>query len=142
MADRDSWGHALERAAAMHILETGDYRLLRENYTARTGEIDLIFEFYGREPAEYRRPAPIAERFQSPRPRRIELVFVEVKGRRGWNNGIESVDWVKRRKLALTAKRFLEWYRGPAGWLRFDVIVWERGRWVWFQDAWRDDGSR
>src|SRR5690606_16604915 len=100
------------------------YRLIRENYSARTGEIDLVFE--------WRRPGG----------RGCELVFVEVKARRGWRNGLESVDWVKRRRLAWTAKRFLASYRGPARTVRFDVIAWERGEWSWIRDAWREDEKR
>ncbi len=83
-----SLGRAGEDLAADYYRQLG-YKILAENYVFRRGtqmgEIDLVA-----------RKGP-------------ELVFVEVKTRRGekFGTGLEAVDGYKQRKLITTAKLYL-----------------------------------
>jgi putative endonuclease len=108
-------GARAEEEAAAWLCERG-LRVVERNFRTRVGEIDLIVEDDS------------------------ELVFVEVRVRRAgsWVDGLESVDWRKRRKLTNTAKLFLAYrYGGRARGIRFDILAWDGKRWDWYRDAWR-----
>lgn len=93
--------------------------ILEKNYRCRMGEIDLICE-------EVLKGGD------------TELVFVEVRARRegGVQNGIQSVDTVKRRKIIRTAEYFLARYRGEAIQIRFDIWSWNGNTWLHLPNAW------
>lgn len=76
-------GHAGE-GAARRFLETRGYQFIEANWRCATGELDLVMRDGD------------------------ELVFVEVKTRRGAASGraSEAVTWAKGRKLLATG----EWY--------------------------------
>jgi putative endonuclease len=96
-----SRGRELE-ALARRYLEDRGLRLVTKNFRCPGGELDLVMQD------------------------RNELVFVEVRGRRGnrFGSAAESVDQRKRRRLVMAAQRFLQ--RHPAlasGPCRFDVVA-------------------
>lgn len=99
-ADRQQDGMTAEWLALRH-LEVSGLRLLRRNFRARTGEIDLVMR------------------------ERDLIVFVEVRYRRHHRFGspLETVDARKQRKLVNTACLFMQKY-DPSGRMRyrFDVI--------------------
>lgn len=71
---------------AAHYLQNKGYEILRRNFTIRGGEIDLIAKQAG------------------------ILVFVEVKTRTNKNFGAgdESINKLKKRRLARTIQRYLD----------------------------------
>ncbi len=95
-----TFGRAGERLAAVE-LESQGYRILETNFRCRYGEIDLIVED------------------------ECDLVFVEVKMRRGTNSGWpeEAVDARKQRRLLQVAAYYLALHEyGERSW-RIDVIA-------------------
>ncbi len=95
-----SWG---ERQARLH-LETNGYRVLATNYRCRTGEVDIVAS------------------------QGDELVFVEVKTRRGNDFGHpeESITPAKAERLAAVAEEFLQstsggQYHSSTAW-RIDLV--------------------
>ena len=86
--------------AALAFLTARGYVLLHRNFRVPTGEIDLVLE------------------------KGAELIFVEVKTRRGRSHGhpSEAVGWRKQRRIVRTAL----WYAQQNGMLdrnmRFDVV--------------------
>lgn len=97
---RQSLGQLGERLAAAHLEKRG-YRILASNFRCRYGEIDLI-----------------AEEGQ-------DLVFVEVKTRRGIARGLpeEAVDSRKARKLQEVAFFYLDLHElADCAW-RIDVVA-------------------
>ena len=119
MASSTEIGKEHERLAEEFLLSAGNRVLVTRNYRLRAGEIDLILE-------ETRSRG------------RIELVFVEVRVRTAasWQDGVESVDFRKRRKLIRTIRQFLAHYRGRAQTLRADILAWDGQAWTHLQDAW------
>ena len=98
MANALEIGQAAERKAADYLERQG-YRILRQNYHSRYGEIDIIAELGGR------------------------IIFVEVKERKSRRFGSpkEAVDLRKQEKIKKTA---LEYFAelGEELYSRFDVI--------------------
>jgi putative endonuclease len=94
------FGRAGERLAAVR-LESQGYRILETNFRCRYGEIDLIVE---------------DER---------DLVFVEVKTRRGLASGLpeEAVDARKQHKLLQVAAYYLASHECAERSWRIDVIA-------------------
>lgn len=116
MRRRSGWNTAFGEAAesyAAGLLEAAGLVLQARRYRVRGGEIDLIARDG------------------------TELVFVEVKARRGdaFGQAAESVGRQKQRRLLVAARRYLSesGFRGPC---RFDVITVEsvggrlRARWI------------
>lgn len=72
------------------------------------------------------------------------LVFVEVRYRSasGWVPALESVSVPKRWRIERAAAQYLATRVLPrdARGVRFDLLVWENGQWIWIPDAW--SGSR
>ena len=100
-ANRGRRGRRAERRAARYLRRRG-LTLVTRNYATRAGEIDLVM----RDGAT--------------------LVFVEVRlrGPTAWLDGVESVDWAKRRRLARAARSFLAAYpRYAQDSARFDVVA-------------------
>ena len=97
---RQNFGQVGERLAAQALRERG-YRILEQNFRCRLGEIDLV-----------------AEEAQ-------DLVFVEVKTRRGTQYGLpeEAITRVKRRKLAEVASYYLDLHAAPERSWRIDVVA-------------------
>ena len=93
-------GDHAEREALGHLKKHG-FQLVKQNYQAKTGEIDLIVT------------------------QGDLLVFVEVRLRRhgGYGSGADSVTERKQRKIINTAKMFLQTHQSPT-WqsFRFDVV--------------------
>jgi putative endonuclease len=90
--------------AALVLLTLKGYRLRHRNWRGPSGELDLVVE------------------------RRRELVFVEVKTRRGglYGGAVAAVDHEKRRALVRTAAAYLSRYglwERPSS---FDVVTIER----------------
>lgn len=104
---------ALGQAAENHArryLEDHGFRLVNRNWSANTGEIDLIMN------------------------KDDLLIFVEVRLRShgGYGTGADSVTRAKQRKIINTAKRFLQANKNKC-WqsFRFDVISIGRGvEWI------------
>ena len=97
---RQLLGRKGEQMAADALRERG-YRIVEQNFRCRYGEIDLIAEERG------------------------DLVFVEVKTRRGTSFGRpeEAVTPTKRRKLAEVASYYLDVHNvGDCSW-RIDVVA-------------------
>ncbi len=93
-------GHHWERVAERWLRERG-VRIIRRNFTCRTGEIDLIA-----------RDGP-------------DIAFVEVKyrSRTGYGSGAEHVTWHKQRRIVSAARFFLQYHsHAPSQVFRFDVI--------------------
>ncbi|MBY0470614.1 YraN family protein [bacterium] len=110
MLSKRGYGFKVEEHALRWFLENRPgSRCIAKNYYSKVGELDLVFE--------------------EPGPRGVELVFLEVKARIGVPPSYECVDYRKRRRLALAAKRFLIRYRGPASQIRFDFLVWDGSDW-------------
>jgi putative endonuclease len=97
-------GASGERLAA-HLLETQGYRLVANNWRCIYGELDLIAE-------------------DGP-----ELVFVEVKTRRGSRLGSpeEAITAAKRQRLILAAQSYLAESGAEQRPYRFDVVAIELG---------------
>ena len=98
MSSRDK-GQAAERTAE-NLLEKHGFSLVKRNFRAKTGEIDLIMS------------------------RRDLLIFVEVRLRTnpGYGRGSETVDYRKQRKLIDTAHIFLQAHGMQWQSYRFDVV--------------------
>ena len=81
---RQGLGRTGERLAAEHLVRSG-YCILVRNFRCRYGEIDLIAEH------------------------QLDLVFVEVKTRRGTTHGLpeEAVDSRKQQKILQVATYYL-----------------------------------
>ncbi len=97
---RQTLGKLGERLAT-NALERRGYRIVERNFRCRSGEIDLV-----------------AEEGQ-------DLVFVEVKTRRGTSCGLpeEAVDGRKARKLREVAGHYLELHNlSECSW-RIDVVA-------------------
>lgn len=94
------FGRAGERLAALE-LEGQGYRILETNFRCRYGEIDLIVED------------------------ECDLVFVEVKMRRGTASGLpeEAVDARKQRRLLQVAAYYLALHEYVERSWRIDVIA-------------------
>jgi putative endonuclease len=98
---RQGLGRTGERLAAERLMQTG-YCILERNFRCRYGEIDLIAEH------------------------QLDLVFVEVKTRRGSTHGLpeEAVDRRKQQKILQVAAYYLLLHKAsiePA-W-RVDVVA-------------------
>ncbi len=109
-------GRALETFARRNLEALG-YRILEQNFRLKSGEIDLIAEV---ESATG-----------------LDLVFVEVRGRDwGLDTALESVDHLKRMRIARVAQQYLVTYHGPADGVRFDVFVSDGEEWKIVPNAW------
>lgn len=97
---RQSLGRLGERLAAAKLEERG-YRILERNFRCRSGEIDLVAE-------------------EGP-----DLVFVEVKTRRGTARGLpeEAVGRRKASKLQEVACSYLDLHQLPDCSWRIDVVA-------------------
>ena len=97
---RQNLGRLGERLAA-NVLEQRGYRILERNFRCRSGEIDLV-----------------AEEGQ-------DLIFVEVKTRRGTSRGLpeEAVTSRKARKLQEVACYYLDAHHLPECSWRIDVVA-------------------
>jgi putative endonuclease len=111
-----------ERVAANH-LEAKGYKILERNWSVREGEIDIIAS------------------------RGNDLVFVEVRSRRGQEHGLpeESISERKRAHIRAAASAYIQQNPGAPPEHRIDVIVLEldrKGRVVrveQFENAIEDD---
>ncbi len=86
---------------AAAILTVAGYRIIKRNFSAPTGEIDIIAQ------------------------KRSLLAFVEVRLRRGRSRvtGLESVDAAKQQRLIRTSQAFVQRYASYQNHkLRFDVL--------------------
>lgn len=97
---RASFGKKAEEYIARHVVKLG-WKVLERNYHSRFGEIDIVADDRG------------------------EIVFIEVKARRGTAFGtpLESVTETKLEKIAMTAHEYLAskgWEERP--W-RLDVFA-------------------
>lgn len=97
---RQGLGRTGERLAAERLVEVG-YRILERNVRSRYGEIDLVAEEGG------------------------DLVFVEVKTRRGTSHGLpeEGVTLHKQRKLVQLAFHYLATHDYPDRSWRIDIVA-------------------
>jgi putative endonuclease len=97
---RQQLGRLGERLAVARLEECG-YHILERNFRCRSGEIDLV-----------------AREGQ-------DLVFVEVKTRRGQERGLpeEAVDHRKARKLQEVALAYLTLHKLPDCAWRIDVVA-------------------
>lgn len=86
---------------ARRFLEQAGYRILVANYRTRAAELDLVAEEGG------------------------ELVFIEVKSRRGdlFGSALEAVDRRKQGKIVLAAREYLARERAHGRPARFDVVA-------------------
>ncbi len=88
-------------AQAERFLASNGFRVVNRNYSAKTGEIDLIMS------------------------KDELLIFVEVRLRShgGYGTGADSITLHKQRRIINTAKRFLQSAHNPP-WqsYRFDVV--------------------
>lgn len=117
-------GKDAETRAAEWFAKTYGARVIEKNYLCKCGELDLVLQI--ETPVERSRP-------------RIELVIVEVRARladRNWVNGVESVDGLKRHKIARTIRHYLMNYRGPATSVRFDILAWDGQGWTHVPNVW------
>jgi putative endonuclease len=89
---------------AVDYLQNLHYRILKRNFTIRSGEIDIIAE----------------QTLGS----KIFLVIVEVRKKEagGWITPEESVDWKKQKRIHTAIQFYLQRYRGRASELRIDLI--------------------
>ncbi len=94
-------------AVAASFLEAEGYRILERNYRYRRAEVDLVCL----EPAEREADGG-------------EVVFVEVKARRGLGFGhpAEAVTGRKRRHILRAARAYLHERRLERARVRFDVV--------------------
>lgn len=97
---RQQVGRVGERLAAQALSERG-YHILEHNFRCRLGEIDLVAEDAH------------------------DLVFVEVKTRRGNSHGLpeEAVTYAKRRKLVQVASYYLDLHTCAERSWRIDVVA-------------------
>ncbi len=97
---RQGLGRMGERLAA-EVLSKSGYRVLEQNFRCRYGEIDIVAE------------------------EGADLVFVEVKTRRGQSHGLpeEAVTWRKGRKLAEVASCYLDQHACSERSWRIDVVA-------------------
>ena len=110
-------GRRLEEAACRYLSDRG-LRLVERNYRCRLGEIDLVMTDG------------------------VHLIFVEVRYRRStrFGHAAESIVARKRRRVIMTARRYLQTHRQfhdvPA---RFDVVAITSGArdvvFEWIKDA-------
>lgn len=102
---RRSFGDFGERVAASH-LESHGYQILERNWSTREGEIDLIAS------------------------RGEDLVFVEVRSRKGRDFGApeESITGRKRLHLLSTISSYLEQHPESPPHHRIDLVVLELDR--------------
>ncbi|HEY7419023.1 MAG TPA: YraN family protein [Ktedonobacteraceae bacterium] len=100
VAPRQGLGRTGERLAAEELSRRG-YRILERNFRCRYGEIDLVAEQQG------------------------ELVFVEVKTRRGdaWGRPEEAVTLQKQQKIVRAALCYLELHGCVEQAWRVDVVA-------------------
>lgn len=91
------FGFRVERAAERYLRARG-LIILRRNYAARGGEIDIIAQDGGC------------------------LVFVEVRYRDEWETAAVSVDYKKRRRIERTAHQYMSSYDDNMDY-RFDIIA-------------------
>ncbi len=100
MTNTRAAGSLAEEQAERFLADNG-FRLVTRNYSAKTGEIDLIMS------------------------KGELLIFVEVRLRShgGYGTGADSVTHHKQRRIINTAKRYLQSVQNPS-WqsYRFDVI--------------------
>jgi putative endonuclease len=99
-AARQGLGRTGERLAADALMNKG-YRILERNFRCRHGEIDLVAE------DEH------------------DLIFVEVKARRGTSYGLpeDALTFFKRRKLLELASYYLDLHTCPDRSWRIDVVA-------------------
>jgi putative endonuclease len=99
-AARQGLGRTGERLAADALMDKG-YRILERNFRCRLGEIDLVAE------DEH------------------DLIFVEVKARRGTSFGFpeDALTLFKRRKLLELASYYLDRHTCPDRSWRIDVVA-------------------
>ena len=99
-APRQGLGRTGERLAAETLIKQG-YQILERNFRCRHGEIDLVAED------------------------QHDLVFVEVKTRRGTSYGRpeEAVTLHKQRKLVEVATYYLDLHACPDRSWRIDVVA-------------------
>ncbi len=104
MSARAALGRSAEDRAAGGLAAAG-YTILKRNFRAAGGEIDIVAAEGGC------------------------IVFVEVKARSSaaFASAISAVDARKRRKIRAAAEEFLQFY-APDSKARFDVVSIERGR--------------
>lgn len=88
-----------EELTKKYFLKQG-YKIIKQNYTSRTGEIDLIVQ------------------------ENDEIVFVEVKTRTNYNFGYpeEAINFRKQNKIRMTAQNYLTKEKILFKDYRFDVI--------------------
>ncbi|MBI2712085.1 MAG: YraN family protein [Bdellovibrio sp.] len=117
MAEIHEKGKATEDEALVWFLKNRPSILLCRNFRTRGGEIDLIFEEINL--------------FKGETQSRSELVFVEVRFRPkgAMVSALESVGWLKQRRMAKTAEYFLVQYKGKATTLRYDLLLWDGESW-------------
>ena len=98
--DRKELGGGGERTAEVHLRRKG-YRILKRNFRAKPGEIDII--------AMHKRT----------------LCFIEVKTRRHgeYLSAVESITATKQAKIRRTAEAFLAGYRGRYEECRFEAVA-------------------
>lgn len=118
---RLAWGSTQETEAqrfwAAQVRARGETaRVLERNFRARGGEIDWVGEVRGADGSR-------------------TLVFVETRSRDG-GGALESIDARKQERIRRAAQRFLLERRGDWRAMRFDAVVCENGRWIWFPRAW------
>lgn len=93
-------GRRWERVAEKWLRQRG-VRIIKRNFTCRTGEIDLIA-----------RDGP-------------HVAFVEVKyrSRSAYGSGADHVTWHKQRRIVSAARLYLQYHNhAPSQVFRFDVI--------------------
>lgn len=97
--DRNAIGRDAEATAEKHLLKQG-FKLVQRNFSARTGEIDLIMN-------------------QGPL-----LIFVEVRYRKSsdFGTGADTVTQAKQKKIIRTAQTFLQKTGMKWQQYRFDVV--------------------
>lgn len=116
---RSAAGAAAERAAAVFLVEQHGYRIVDRNFRTRFGEIDLVAEDGD------------------------ELCFVEVRSRSSSRYGLalETIGAEKRRRIALTARRYLVEKKLEHRACRFDVVtIQDGGRPELLRDAFELEG--
>jgi putative endonuclease len=99
MASHNDFGRAAEAAAAA-LLERNGWTILERNWRAGRREIDIVA----------RRGGTVA--------------FVEVKARSSdrWGHPLESIDWRKRRDLAVAARAWIAAHPAARCDYRFDAV--------------------
>jgi len=107
-------GAVYENKAVLFLRNKG-YKIIKQNFRCRQGEIDIIAK-----DGEY-------------------LVFIEVKYRKNAYEGaaLEAVTWQKQKRIMQTAKYYLyiTASKGRERPCRFDVIAFEGGKMVHIQNA-------